>query len=589
MPRAAPAWLFTATLLACAPGAASGCAGEQAPYDLESRALPLPRKPDPFVYGEVTERAAPVPERFTAKLPVLRANTEWPELAPPRSHVVGALCYGGEHVRSVFLQSLEEAARDATELAALEPYWRLFAACQEVDEGRCVWAAGVATSGRPLLVRQAVSYGIVGCAPEHEAFFQTAEAPIDAVLIHVEATARYSRKRDLPPPPARARRAWPRLVAAAREREEGDEKELARVLHGLWLGGDASVRDFVLERYRELPDGKPKAAYGRAACAWRGGAEAERACATHCEMSQAPECNPAPRLHNWIWPTDLSVFFCGGHELTGMDLYSDDGKALLTDRLADCLTKHLEPSRDTPSRTLFSRRFTLLGVVDFSRARGFVSRHARFIEETLPTQGRPSDEMAARVREQVELLDAYDSREDAAASLRKLGLHVSANDAMRGLTIEDLLEEGGLAITIAPYEHRESGCAGPMLTQRYEPLAHDLWARRITRPISGALEGVVFEQHNGPRDTLSAYFDGRVLQTGIATRSTHGAEHYDVGAIVGLVNAVLRARDARERLAVSTAGRYETVVVAADGDAIRRAYEADLLDVVELTAHERRH
>jgi hypothetical protein len=37
-----------------------------------------------------------------------------------------------------------------------------------------------------------------------------------------------------------------------------------------------------------------------------------------------------------------------------------------------------------------------------------------------------------------------------------------------------------------------------------------------------------------------------------------------------------------------TQGVYETVVVAADGDAIRRAYEAELVDVVEVEPHARR-
>jgi hypothetical protein len=526
-------------------------------------AAPTPMA-DPFVYAAVTERPATVPARFGAKL--VLGKESWPAESPPPSYVRDAICSGEGSMRARFLEALEAAAPRAKSLEALEPYVDFVKYCSE--ESRCEWSAEVTKSSRPLLVRQVVWHALAGCSERFDEYFDQEDAPIQATLDHLMTRSFSSEKWTAP------KRPWKKLVALALAGEStgkvpGTHFGVSAILRRLAVAGDETVRDFILKRHGRTT-GPAKGRYAEAACALHEShAEARRVCLAWCaspENAGELQCTQLSATRS-AWPGDLSAAACDPRHETFRRLAEEypTKKQELADAIARCLEgPTIEPRSPEVGRLVVSR-LTMLANIDFARANAVSQKLASRL-------GPPSDQDPGpyRLRQAVHFHARYASRQAALESLRGMGFELRPQADERWTTGEDLLGSSVHAVHFDP----ETG---------QWPNEHDHLARQLSRPIAKAMQGVMFEELAEENEAgvssyqLRAYFDGVVFEVAPADNG----DWYDVPAVVGLVNAVLKRRGAKERVAITSLWGNDATVIAAQGAAIARAREEGWLELVD--------
>lgn len=186
-------------------------------------------------------------------------------------------------------------------------------------------------------------------------------------------------------------------------------------------------------------------------------------------------------------------------------------------------------------------------------------------------------ELAAAARS----LLRFSSVSDIEAELGRLGFTLGAlaigADTTRFVHVDEVLFARGRGLEL------------DVETDKF-PNEHDVLLYRLARIVTPALDGVVFEEippHWSGNDSrpyrLDAYLDGMRYSVAAENRG----DWYDVGAAVGLINALLVARRSDMRLAILRSRGQNAVVVAGPAMGIRTLVDARLLELGEASEAER--
>jgi hypothetical protein len=215
-----------------------------------------------------------------------------------------------------------------------------------------------------------------------------------------------------------------------------------------------------------------------------------------------------------------------------------------------------------------------LATVDWERARAVA-------------RGDVPDSLAA---EMVATLRTSDSPSALPDRLVAIGLIAQAPEEV-ALTVKDVLMA---AHTMTSFDV-ETGMF---------PNEHDSLLRELAALAPEALEGVMFEEippadapdgvilddgtrlrpdtldrdpGGARRYTLVAYLDGKAF----TTAADDLGDWYDTTAVIGMLNELARRHQSSTRWQVLPTGDQTAIVVAAPGDAIRRAIDAGLIEVAD--------
>jgi hypothetical protein len=283
-----------------------------------------------------------------------------------------------------------------------------------------------------------------------------------------------------------------------------------------------------------------------------GRAIGERAC-KHPKVRNDAVCRNNPPSAK---PTDLA----------GRIEYGDDAKTLLAefsraDVLA-ALTNCTETGRDYRPMWCFMQ----IADIDRARAVALAKQFTTSSDERLAKAARSLlkyPDLAVAERALVELGFKLDKARDA-----------DANDSRAPLTLQDLLVARGRS----EWFDGETG----MFPNEHDGLLTELAA--LARPV---LDSVVFEEIPPEEDagkyTLRAYLD----EDRYSLVARNLGDWYDVEAVVGLVNALLVAKQSTTRLVTVPTGDQTVIVVAGPAHAIKSLVDEKLLELGEAGESER--
>lgn len=501
-------------LLTMAAGLVLACAGGPG-----TGAVDIPGEGTTFLYRALGMRKAEVPGRFAAAVP--GPGQDWSDAAPPRAHVRDGVCFGSASTRAAFDTSLRAAARAAPALdtGLVAWYTGIVEAC--ADPSICAWATAGALD--PDVNVRAVYDSLLVRCPGAGGVLSAPEGYGPALIAWVKQEEMHDR-------PV----AWTdRLAAAVRETisrgqpadafnaasaavavDEGRATPLLVELAGTLTG---ELRTNLLSGLYAARSPRLRALY----CDERG-----EACPTLDPEPLASSGVPRP-------PTD------------------PDGRSAWIAALDACVRA---PDDEYTSAACLS------ALAEADRARAVAAA------ATL------QPEAASPLKTPVANLLQYPGEGDFWGRLVGLGLVSGAPpaDAGRCLELESLLAAGGRAVRF----DSETG---------QFPNEHDALLRSLSRVVAPALDGVVFEElvpalgptgaPTGPY-TLVAYMDGVRYQT---TAASNFGDWYDVGAVVGTLNGLLRVRGSAQRVALLPTGDQTALAIGAPGGALLAARDAGLL------------
>lgn len=179
-------------------------------------------------------------------------------------------------------------------------------------------------------------------------------------------------------------------------------------------------------------------------------------------------------------------------------------------------------------------------------------------DEVLPAQdgGEPTPAIDA----------ALESKLRAHGLIRKAQVH--------GATVEEILIAGGRATRF----DTETG---------QFPNEHDVLLAELAALAAPALDDVIFEEHPPPESEMDTGSYGLVAYSRgkrIETRAENLGDWYDLGAVVGLLNAVARDRGIADRFVVLPTGDQTATVLAGPEKGIEAARAEGLITIASAGA-----
>jgi hypothetical protein len=486
-------------------------------------------------YPRVTD--APLPARFTSPLPSTVAALARGDSLPPAPMLRAGIASGDAATQSRVLDAVRAAASEgpiAPEL--VEYYVRLFG--YSPDGAACAWARSVVTGPEPVAVRALFVRVLAQCEdPGSGDALIASGAPPDQVIAWAFESTLGDRA---VPYDARIVEA---ATAVARDGEFGDARKIGFVLAAM---GDRAVAD------AERLAGETK--------------DRERRAVITIGMTRSKSARGRK----------LGKEAC--RVLTSDPMCRDDDADPGPDPTRGTLAEQIEYGYDTEE---LLTRFSRVEVVDgLRRCAGGTDREARSCLWQLSGLDRPAAAaLAAKLADPADAGDALAFRvlrqfpEQAAleAYLDKLGFPAkTGTDAPSGPTAEDALMARGSGTTF----DTETG----MFPNEHDALLADLAAL-----VGPALDGAVFEEvvprtEDGPY-LLRAYLDGKRYDLS----AENFGDWYDVGAVIGLLDAMLIARGRNERFLMLETGDQTAIVIAGPARGLRALVDDHLVQVAGAT------
>lgn len=516
-----------------------GCKGKQAKPKAEPKVEAAAGDDAMFVFARGQIDRAPVPARFSAPLP-----TTVDELAavPPDPFVDAALTAGTGGMRDRLAAAIEKAAAAGAIPEELHDYY--VARLQAGQPAACDWIAGQVTGPATPAARAVYWAAIDRCTgPATEAAFDRSDAP-DAAIIdwYFERSETRSRFR-------------PRVVQAAATVARSSDDYEARKIGFAFAGMDGpEVVPAMIALQRSIPDPDRRAlvavgmlhhpspagrALGTAACK-RPAIASDAMCRDDDGSDSAPADAPASVADAVsAWDFDVTA------------VLKQYGRGPVIEALHACATAHDEDA--DPGRCL-----SRLASIDRAGA----------VEIAQQLQPDPDD---LTLTATVAALTTFPDDSGLAGELDRLGFApVPGTPPPVGaaITAEELLDALG---RVDAFDTE---------TDQY-PNEHDRLLARLATRCAPALDGVVFEEEPPALDDEHAPYRLRAYADGLRYQVTaqNLGDWYDVEAVIGLLNTLLRARGSDLRIATLPTGDQTTTVVIGPGPGLVALARRGLLDL----------
>ena len=510
-----------------------------------SGALTSPEQKPPdgdgtFEYTRVQRARAPVPARFSAPLPTSEDELRRVRAHPPAGMVAAAICSGDVEMRGRLLSAARAAAARGTLTPDLVAgSGRYLGWCS--SEEKCGWLREVVLGPDDVAVRQALWQGLLQCpGPEHLEAMSSADAPAELVLdwyIHGSFGGDYQ-------PPF-----TPRLARAAFElASSGQPYQVRRV--GFILGRMHDPRAF------------------RTLMAVRGELEDDDARALLLLGLQGSDDPRAERLFEWACmraSMEHEPVCRADHPQTAS---GKTAQRSLAELVRDWSTDVVALARSQPAK-----RGRIESILE--RCAGSATHEGALCLTRLALLDRPK---ATRIAQRLlPSLDPSSPIHDAAFPLARypepgalaerlleLKLITRPTREEPGATVEDLLTSAGVATRF----DTETG---------QFPNEHDVLLAELAELTGPLLEDVVFEERapldEGGAYVLRAYDRGQRL----SARARNLGDWFDVGAVIGLLNVVLRDRGSELRFVSAPTGDQTALLIVAPKQALIAARTEGLI------------
>lgn len=504
------------------PLAAAGAPATPAPAPAPATHAPAP-PPDPFVYAQAERVADPMPLRFLGRLPESEDefDGDWAAF-PPRAGVQAALCAGDRSMQARLLAAVRTAAARGVLGTRLSlRYADLLGDCG--TDALCGWLAAeaIARPNAPA-VREVFWRGLAHCRGPAQAAALEGDAVPDEVLVDL-----WYERYDVRPT------AWsPRLARAAENLVKAGKRRTFRkigVVVGRFL--DPEAVDLVARLQAGVRD---RVARAQLAVGLVGHAD-PRARALFDEAC-AVTADPFCRLRDPGFPASESLEEAvrgPDAELDALAARAPEGRAGVAAVARRCAADAALPPVD---RANCLERLAILDRADATR-----------VARALPATERPP---LAQVAAALTRFPEPEAQARRLGDLRLLPAGAAASrDGQLLLTAEELL-----------LAHRRA--ANFAIDTNQFPSEHEGLASRLASLAGPGLAGVAFDEvppadDDGPY-RLRAWIDGYRYEAAAADLGTA----YDVTAVVGLLNTLLRDRRSELRfVALPTGDGTATVAV----------------------------
>lgn len=498
---------------------------------------------DGILYARPTKASVAEPARFSAPLPSSLAEFERPEAHPPLGQVSAGLCRGSTKARAQFLAAARQAASAGPVDAKLErAFIELLAVyCSEAEH--CRWLLASIDAEPTAAVRRILYRGLEWCGAEALPAVSRDESPHELVIEF------YIQGIDRTYPLKRVKAA---VTALAQQRRGRELRDLGVALSAV---DDVAVVSFVEEVQRSLPsDSAPWLALGLGDHPSPRARELHRKACDHGEVRNDPLCDARPSFA----PAPQRPLTEGALDVMHPDFDLDRFRAkhprqdpALIEELERCI-RRAESYRRTQC-------FDWLAEVAWLRARAAIDHFSARDIEYDPHLG-----------EEAVAISRFGSRRQLIDHARSIGLLSEKTSAGADESLREVLGESGRLHTF----DTETGTF---------PNDHDVLLVELAALAEGDLDGVHFEELPPAEDQfeadppvpyrLNAYAGGFRYEV----EADNLGDWYDVTAVVGLLNALLRERGSERRYVVLDTGDQSAAVVCAPRTGLRSALKDGLL------------
>ncbi|MBN2497009.1 MAG: hypothetical protein JXR96_20625 [Deltaproteobacteria bacterium] len=501
------------------------------------------RKPDtareagPFVYARAQKTEAAVPARFTAGLPTRLADFrgDWSRF-PPRALITAGLGAGDAGMQARFLAAIRKAAADgALDEKLSSAYTSLLG--YSPGEAACGWLLAALGAEKDARVRGVLYGGLSRCRqPRFASAFERDDAPADAVLESVFSA--FGRT------PAR----WnPQLARVAREVvAKGKRHEIRKlsVVLGRYPGPEPLRLAAELQKEIQDPEQRALVAIGLGERKDEQAKALFEAACGHPKVKEDPLCQPRKADEEKAEPEKPDL----AREVRGYDfdpaarIAAEPGlRGPIVSALAACLG---DLKADEYSRAACLAR---LASLDRKRAAAELAK----VE--------PGCFKSDRARQAAASLRRFGEPGALEARLHELGLLAKPEPVeAAGLAARDVLEAAGRVHSF----DTETG---------QFPNEHDGLLSELAALAGEAMQGAVFEEIPPKNDrgpyVLRGYLHGKRWEV----RAQNLGDWYDMHAVLGLLNAMLRDEKSEIRYVSLPTGDQTASVLAGPAGGILAA------------------